>query len=123
MAPHTPVEERVAGIVAVLLGREQVSVDDDFFMLGGHSLLGTQLIARVAEAYGVDVSLRSLFEAPTVRQLSAEIERTTSEMVVKPLRAICCAVITVTGEGVSVSTRGNAEPVTVMVCSCLVFWP
>jgi hypothetical protein len=51
--------------------------------------------------------------------LSAEIERTTSDTVVRPLRWICCAEITVTGDGVSTSMRGTAEPVTVMVCNCL----
>jgi len=74
-APGTPTEERLAGILAPLLGLEQVGIDDNFFLLGGHSLLGTQLIARVAAAFRVDLSLRVLFNAPTVRQLSAEIER------------------------------------------------
>lgn len=43
-------------------------------MLGGHSLLGTQLIARIADTFGVTLTLRTLFDAPTVRDLSAEIE-------------------------------------------------
>src|SRR6185437_7387634 len=50
--------------------------------------------------------------------LSAEIERTTSESVVRPLRWIWTAEITVTGEGVSTSMRGMAEPVTTMDCNC-----
>jgi amino acid adenylation domain-containing protein len=73
--PHTPTEERLVGIVAPLLGLQHISIDDNFFMLGGHSLLGTQVIAHVANAFGVDLSLRSLFSSPTIRQLSAEIER------------------------------------------------
>jgi acyl carrier protein len=73
--PLTPLEERLVGILAPLLGLEQVGIDDNFFMLGGHSLLGTQLIARVADTFGVKLSLRSLFNAPTVRLLSAEIKR------------------------------------------------
>ncbi len=73
--PHTPTEERLVAIVAPLLGLQQISIDDNFFMLGGHSLLGTQVIAHVANAFGVDISLRSLFSSPTIRQLSAEIER------------------------------------------------
>ena len=44
-------------------------------MLGGHSLLGTQLIVRVAGTFGVDLTLRSLFSAPTIRSLSEEIEQ------------------------------------------------
>ena len=73
--PHTPTEERLVAIVAPLLGLEHISIDDNFFMLGGHSLLGTQVIAHVANAFGVDLSLRTLFSSPTIRQLSAEIER------------------------------------------------
>ncbi len=73
--PSTPIEEQLTEIVTTLLGLEQVGIDDNFFMLGGHSLLGTQVIAQVADTFGVDLSLLTLFEAPTVRQLSAEIEQ------------------------------------------------
>ena len=75
VAPNTPTEKRLVGIVVPLLELEQVGIDDNIFLLGGNSLMGTQIIARVADTFGVDLSLRSLFEAPTVRQLSAEIER------------------------------------------------
>ena len=74
-APSTPIEERLVEILLPLLGIEQVGIDDNFFMLGGHSLLGTQLISRITSAFSVDLSLRNLFNAPTVRQLSTEIER------------------------------------------------
>ena len=74
-APTSPIEELLAGIVASLLSLERVGIDDHFFLLGGHSLLATQVILQIAEVFGVELSLRSLFEAPTVRQLSAEIER------------------------------------------------
>jgi amino acid adenylation domain-containing protein len=74
-APRTPLEERLAGILATLLGVEQVGIDDNFFMLGGHSLLGTQVIAQVEDVFGINLLLRTLFEAPTVRQLSVEIEQ------------------------------------------------
>jgi acyl carrier protein len=74
LAPRTPVEARVAGIVAALLGLEHVGVDDNFFLLGGHSLLGTQLITRLRDAFDVELTLRSLFEAPTVAKLATEIE-------------------------------------------------
>ena len=75
VAPRTPVEQRVAGIVAGLLGLEQIGVDDNFFLLGVHSLLGAQVIARVAETFDVDLPLHILFTAPTVAQLAVEIER------------------------------------------------
>jgi amino acid adenylation domain-containing protein len=74
-APSTPIDARLITIIAPLLGLEQIGVDDNFFMLGGHSLLGTQVIARVSDTFGVALTLRSLFSAPTVRELSAEIER------------------------------------------------
>lgn len=73
-APATAIEERLEEIVASLLGMTHVSVEDNFFMLGGHSLLGTQVIARVSATFGVDLSLRSLFEAPSVRSLAAKVE-------------------------------------------------
>ena len=59
--------ERLAEIVVEVLGRGQVGVDDNFFLLGGHSLLGTQVVLRAGEAFGVELTLRHLFEAPTVR--------------------------------------------------------
>lgn len=75
VAPSTPTEERLARIVTTLLEVDQVGMEDNFFLLGGNSLLGTQIIAQVADTFGADLSLRSLFDAPTVRLLSAEIER------------------------------------------------
>jgi amino acid adenylation domain-containing protein len=71
----TGTEERVAKILTALLGRDQIGPDDNFFLLGGHSLLGAQLIVRLREVFGVEISLRSLFDAPTVAALSAELER------------------------------------------------
>ena len=68
-------EQRIAEIVGELLHLDEIDVDDNFFMLGGHSLLGAQLIARLRQSFGVDIALRSLFEAPTVAALSAEVER------------------------------------------------
>jgi amino acid adenylation domain-containing protein len=73
--PNTPIEEQLVAMVAALLGLEQVGVDENFFMLGGHSLLGTQIIARVADTFGVDLSLRILFEASTIRHLAKKIEQ------------------------------------------------
>lgn len=73
--PRTPLEARLAEIVATLLGLPQVGVHDDFFQLGGHSLLGTQLISRVRDAFAVEVPLLALFESPTVAELAAEVER------------------------------------------------
>jgi len=75
VAPRTSIEQRVSEIVAPLVGVPRVGIQDNFFMLGGHSLLGTQLIACVREAFGVQITLRSLFESPTIAALAEEIER------------------------------------------------
>ncbi len=75
IAPRTPIEERLAVMISSLLGLEQVGVTDNFFMLGGHSLLGTQLMSHIRGAFGVELALRTLFDAPTIEQLSLEIER------------------------------------------------
>jgi acyl-coenzyme A synthetase/AMP-(fatty) acid ligase/acyl carrier protein len=73
--PSSPLERELNGIITKLLKVDKVGVDDNFFMLGGHSLLGTQLIARLADAYDIDLKLRALFEAPTIRLLAAKVER------------------------------------------------
>ena len=75
IAPATPIETRLAKILCSLLNISEVSVNDNFFLLGGHSLLGTQLIAKIRSAFGVDMALRTLFDAPSIAELSSEIER------------------------------------------------
>ncbi|MFJ8203445.1 non-ribosomal peptide synthetase [Micromonospora chalcea] len=70
VAPRTPVEEVIAGIWAETLGVDRVGVGDDFFALGGHSLLSTRMVARVREAFGVDVPLHKVFTDPTVAGLT-----------------------------------------------------
>jgi amino acid adenylation domain-containing protein len=72
--PDTLIEMRLAEIVASLLGVEQIGIDDNFFLLGGSSLMGTQVITQVAEVFGVELGLLTLFDAPTVRKLSIQIE-------------------------------------------------
>lgn len=78
---RTDTEQRIAAMLGELLNLEDIGLDDNFFLLGGHSLLGAQLIARLRDAFGVEIGLRSLFEAPTVSALSAEVERLAGNMV------------------------------------------
>jgi amino acid adenylation domain-containing protein len=73
--PRTPIEQRLATTLCSLLNLNEVSVNDNFFLLGGHSLLGTQLIVKIRSTFGVDLALRTLFDAPTIAELSAEIEQ------------------------------------------------
>jgi amino acid adenylation domain-containing protein len=73
--PRTETEKTVASILSNLLGVEQVDVEENFFALGGHSLLGAQVVARLREAFAIELPLRTLFEVPTVAGLSVEIER------------------------------------------------
>jgi amino acid adenylation domain-containing protein/non-ribosomal peptide synthase protein (TIGR01720 family) len=73
VAPRTPLEGTLTELWSRLLGVEEVGVEDDFFRLGGHSLLGTQMLSRVAAATGVELPLRVLFEAPTPAALALRI--------------------------------------------------
>jgi amino acid adenylation domain-containing protein len=70
---RTAVEEAVAGLFAEALGVPAVDVHDDFFALGGHSLLGTRVLARAARLFAVDLPVSDLFQAPTAAAFAARI--------------------------------------------------
>jgi amino acid adenylation domain-containing protein len=74
-AAQSEIEQWLAGLLIGLLGVVRVGRDDNFFNLGGHSLMGAQLIAKVQQRFGVELSLRSLFDHPTIAEISSEIER------------------------------------------------
>jgi amino acid adenylation domain-containing protein len=76
-ATRAHIEEQLAAILAPLLGLGHVGREDNFLLLGGQGqwLLGTRLIARLCAAFGVELTLRGLFQAPTLAKLAAEVER------------------------------------------------
>lgn len=85
--PVTASEELVHEIWCEVLGRNGIGIDDDFFDVGGHSLLGTKVVARICSAVGIDLPLNALFTTRSVRGLAlvveeclaAEIDRLTDE--------------------------------------------
>jgi acyl carrier protein len=70
VAPSNELEEDLASTWQELLGIEQVGVNDNFFELGGHSLLATMVTSRLRKEFGVELSLRSFFESPTIGGLA-----------------------------------------------------
>ncbi|HEX8904635.1 MAG TPA: phosphopantetheine-binding protein, partial [Longimicrobiaceae bacterium] len=70
VAPRTPVEEALAEIWSDVLNVERVGVNDSFFELGGHSLLVMRVVSYVREIFGVELPLRTIFDAPTISQLA-----------------------------------------------------
>ena len=79
-APATATERRLLEIVSDVIGRSDIGVDDDFFLVGGHSLLGTQVVVRSRDAFGVELTLFHLFEGRTVASLATIIEGLVMEM-------------------------------------------
>ncbi|WP_308117531.1 non-ribosomal peptide synthetase [Streptomyces anatolicus] len=73
-APSTPREESLCTLVAEVLKVTRVGADDNFFALGGHSLSAIRLLSLVRETFGVELSIRTVFEAPTAAGLAAHIE-------------------------------------------------
>ncbi|HVA07271.1 MAG TPA: amino acid adenylation domain-containing protein [Acidimicrobiales bacterium] len=72
--PSSDTEEVIAEVFEELLGLDQVGADDDFFTLGGHSLLATQAIARLRNAFGLELEVHLLFTEPTVAALARAVD-------------------------------------------------
>jgi acyl-coenzyme A synthetase/AMP-(fatty) acid ligase/acyl carrier protein len=71
--PRNHQEEVLCALYAELLGREPIGIDDNFFALGGHSLLVTRLVNRIRSDLGAELTVRTVFQAPTVADLSAQL--------------------------------------------------
>jgi acyl carrier protein len=77
--PQTPVQELIAAIWSQVLGVDEVGAEDNFFALGGHSLVAVQVAHRIGEAFGIELPLRVIFEAPTVSAMAVEVQRLRAE--------------------------------------------
>lgn len=89
-APRNALERTIAEAMAKVLGVAEVGVDDDFFSLGGHSLLAAQLTSRINKELGIALSLRALFDGPTVAKLARMVQGLDGEAVPKrePIRPL-----------------------------------
>ena len=96
VAPQSDTEKALAEIWADVLGAARVGVNDNFFDMGGHSLVATQVISRLRDAFHVALPLRALFEAPTVRSLAAMIEQQREQSTTTDLAA---GQVTITSQG------------------------
>jgi amino acid adenylation domain-containing protein/thioester reductase-like protein len=79
VAPSSPTEQRIAAIWSELLGVARVGVHDDFFALGGHSLMVSRVIFRIQSALGIDVPMRAMYEAPTIAEMCRFLEQAAVE--------------------------------------------
>ncbi|MCV3214790.1 amino acid adenylation domain-containing protein [Plectonema radiosum NIES-515] len=74
VAPHTQVERTIAAVWQEVLHLENIGIHDNFFQIGGHSLLATQIISRLRQVFQMDLSIRTLFEAPTIASFAEYCE-------------------------------------------------
>ncbi|KAF0848829.1 non-ribosomal peptide synthetase [Nocardia caishijiensis] len=87
-APAEGAESVVAQVFGDVLGVERVGADDDFFALGGNSLIATQVASRLAAVLGVDVAVKTLFEASTVTTLAARLADSAPDTALPALTAV-----------------------------------
>ncbi|PZN86962.1 MAG: non-ribosomal peptide synthetase, partial [Candidatus Methylumidiphilus alinenensis] len=83
--PATPTEDLLAALWTGVLKRESIGRQDNFFELGGHSLLATKLVARIREAFQVELPIRAVFEHPRLSELAAAIDAATGAVRLPPI--------------------------------------
>ena len=74
MKPRSSTEKVLAQIWCEVIGLDEIGVHDNFFDLGGHSVLVTQIVGRIRKLFDVNVGLRTVFERPTIAELAETIE-------------------------------------------------
>ncbi|RHC79098.1 non-ribosomal peptide synthetase [Parabacteroides merdae] len=84
VAPETTIEQKLANIWQEVLGIEKIGVFDNFFELGGHSLLAIQIISKIKSTLNKEIPLKTLFETPTIKQLSHKIQNSESVITILP---------------------------------------
>ncbi len=104
---RTPVEAELADIWAQFLGFEQVGIHDNFFHLGGHSLLGMRMVSQVRNAFQVDILPNDFFDAPTVAALAQAIEA--QQAVQEQEAKVAQALDQVKGQAIDAPATQNAE--------------
>jgi amino acid adenylation domain-containing protein len=95
--PASTLEGRLGQIVAGVLDLDHVGAEDNFFLLGGHSLLGAQVVMKARDAFGTELTLRDLFQAQTVRKLAAKIEQRMVERIEQMTEAEAAQLLSATG--------------------------
>ncbi|MEM8778778.1 MAG: aminotransferase class V-fold PLP-dependent enzyme, partial [Cyanobacteria bacterium P01_G01_bin.49] len=88
VAPCTPLEEILVNIWQQVLNVEQIGIDDNFFDLGGHSLMATQVVSKIRQNLSVELPLRCLFEHPTVAKLAEQLQQADTNVKIPPIKPV-----------------------------------
>ncbi|MCL4777493.1 MAG: amino acid adenylation domain-containing protein [Gammaproteobacteria bacterium] len=88
VAARSDIERQLLELWCAVLGRDGIGIEDDFFALGGHSLLATRLIARVRDAFALELPLLALFEAPTIAGMAQRLAAMAPATTLPPIRRL-----------------------------------